>query len=143
MAKLNNISTKENYPVLLFDGVCNMCNAFVQFVIKRDKSGLIHFASLQSEYGKAFINKHDIPFKNMDSVILIDEEQKILVKSDVSFELFKRFGGVWTILSIFKYLPRFIRDFCYDLIAKNRYRMFGKKDSCMIPTPDVAKRFLG
>ncbi|MBX3283397.1 MAG: thiol-disulfide oxidoreductase DCC family protein [Acidobacteria bacterium] len=130
----------ENQPIVLFDGVCNFCDAAVNFVIARDDAGVFRFAPLQSDAGRDLVVKYAIP-KNVDSVILIDNDRAFL-HSDAALQIAKRLGGGWRLLGIFTLVPRFIRDRAYKLFAKYRYKFFGKKDACMMPTPEIRSRFL-
>ncbi len=136
-----NIIHAPEHPVLLFDGVCNVCNGFVQFVIARDRKRVFRYASLQSEFATTLLQKMNLPSTGLDTVILIDEKGSYFAKSDVALELFRRFGGFWSLLYYAKVIPKPIRDGVYDFIARNRYRFFGKKDSCMIPTPELRALF--
>jgi len=137
------MTTKNNdHPILLFDGVCNLCNGFVQFVIKRDPEGQFRFAPLQSDFAKDLLKTHNIPSDHMDTVVLV-ENGKAYVRSDVALRMALKFGGLWPVFSVFRILPLFIRDTIYNFIAKNRYRWFGEEDQCMIPTPELKSRFLG
>lgn len=132
----------SNTPVLLFDGVCNLCNSAVQFCIKNDATGKIKFTPLQSDYGQHYLKKFDLDTEDFDTVVLVSNEQHY-TKSDVPLQLAKHFDGwYWRLFLIFYIIPKFIRDAVYDFIAKNRYRWFGKKESCMMPTPDLKQRFL-
>jgi predicted DCC family thiol-disulfide oxidoreductase YuxK len=126
--------------IILFDGICNFCNGSVQFIIKRDPQAQFRFASLQSEAGKKLLTKHRIP-EDINSFIFIDGE-KCYTKSSAALKVCKHFKGFWKLFYIFILVPRSIRDHFYDFIAENRYKWFGKKESCMIPTPDIRKRFL-
>ncbi len=128
-------------PILLFDGVCNLCNSTVQFVLKHDKKAYFKFASLQSVYGQAFLKKHHLPTTNFNTFILI-EGNSHTTKSTAILKVFRQLSGLWPVLYIFIILPKIIRDPVYNLIAKNRYRIFGKKDSCMIPNKNVLSRFI-
>lgn len=128
-------------PILLFDGVCNLCDGFVQFAIKRDKASVFRFAPLQSETGRTLIRHFNLNEDVLNTVILI-ENGTIHIKSAVALRMARRIGGAWTLAYPFIILPKFIRDNLYDFIAKNRYRWFGQKDACMIPTPEVRERFL-
>ncbi|MCC6452581.1 MAG: thiol-disulfide oxidoreductase DCC family protein [Acidobacteria bacterium] len=130
----------ENQPIVLFDGVCNFCDASVNFIISRDRAGVFRFAPLQSVAGRELIEKYSIP-ADVDSVILIDND-RAFIHSDAALRIAQRLGGVWKLLSLFRIVPRSIRDWGYKLFAKNRYRLFGKKDSCMMPTPEIRERFL-
>lgn len=130
----------QHNKIVLFDGVCNFCNSSVQFIIKHDTSNSLKFASLQSSIGQALLNKYAIP-KDVDSVIFIENNQAY-TKSSAALKIANYFGGFWKLLQIFMIVPTFIRNFFYDIIAKNRYRWFGKKDSCMLPSPEIRNRFL-
>jgi predicted DCC family thiol-disulfide oxidoreductase YuxK len=127
--------------VILFDGVCNMCNAFVRFVIKRDKHKIYQFASLQSKYGTALLTHFNLSSENLKTVILFDGE-RIFTRSDASIKVISSLGGIWKTVLVFKIVPRFIRNGIYNLLAKNRYAIFGKSDQCSVPTEDVKDRFL-
>jgi predicted DCC family thiol-disulfide oxidoreductase YuxK len=129
-----------NHQVILFDGVCNVCNGFVQFVIRYDKKQYFKFASQQSEIGSAFLNKiyHNVA---SDSIVLIDGD-KTYSKSMAVLKIIQSFGGIWKTAKIFEIIPRVISDFCYDVFAKYRYKLFGRKDECMIPTPEIRQRFI-
>ncbi len=131
----------KSHPILLFDGVCNLCDGFVQWVIRRDPDGIFRFASLQSELGQSLIQKHQLT-TDLSTVILVDGE-KTYSHSDVALEIVRQLGGFWTLLYILKIVPSFIRNAVYNWIARNRYRWFGQKESCMIPTPELKGRFLG
>ncbi|PKR83404.1 thiol-disulfide oxidoreductase DCC family protein [Heyndrickxia camelliae] len=126
--------------IILFDGICNFCNQSVQFVIKRDPSHIFHFASLQSDIGRNLLNEYGIN-ENVNSVVYITNG-KAYVKSDAGLQIARRLNGFWKLLYIFYLVPTPIRDLVYDYIAKNRYKWFGKSDSCMIPSPEIKKRFL-
>ncbi|NWQ42702.1 thiol-disulfide oxidoreductase DCC family protein [Bacillus sp. EB106-08-02-XG196] len=126
--------------IILFDGVCNFCNSGVQFIIKRDSNFHFKFASLQSETGQMLLNKYGISNK-IDSMIVIENE-KVYIKSSAALRISKYLDGNWKYLTIFKFLPTFFRDFLYDILAKNRYKWFGKMDTCMLPALEMKKRFL-
>lgn len=129
-------------PVILFDGVCSLCNKLVLFIIKRDPKAKFKFASLQSEIGKKLLLKTKSPTNHLDSIILIDGEQYFL-QSTAVLRILKELNGGWKAVYIFLAVPKFLRDFTYNSIAKTRYRIFGKEDACMIPTTDIKKHFLG
>jgi len=131
----------NNNPVILFDGVCNLCNGSVQFVIKHDKAGLFTFASLQSEAGQKLLNEYQIPGTDLSSFILIQDE-KAYIKSTAALLVVKQLKGVVKYLYIFRVIPTFIRDGVYNFVARNRYRWFGRNESCMIPSPELRARFL-
>lgn len=135
-----DMDTSE-HPVLLFDGVCNFCNASVQWVLQHDRQGVFHFASLQSEAGRALLKKHDLDPQHFDSVVVVDGP-RCLLRSDAAFEILRRIGGPWRALTVLQLLPRSLRDAVYDWIARNRYRWWGKREACMIPRPEWKERFL-
>lgn len=131
----------KHKKLILFDGVCNLCMKSVQFVIKRDKEDLFRFASLQSELGQELTRKFGLDPKQVDSIVLTDSTGVFHVKSAAALHIAKDLPGYrW--MRVFLYLPRFLRDAVYNLIAKNRYNWFGKKDECMIPTPALQAKFL-
>ena len=127
--------------MLLFDGVCNLCNASVQWVLKRDRKGIFKFAALQSKTGQRLLQQLGFSQENFDTVVLVDGE-KVFTRSDAPLEIARRLGGFWSLFSIFRIIPRFIRDAVYDWIARNRYRWFGRKEECMLPRPEWKSRFL-
>jgi len=115
----------------------------VQFVIARDKKRVFRYASLQSDFATKLLRERNLPSTGLDTVVLLDEKGNYFAKSDVALELFRRFGGLWSLLYVMKIIPRPLRDGVYDFIARNRYRFFGKKESCMIPTPELKSLFYG
>ncbi len=127
--------------VILFDGVCNLCNGFVQFVLKRDKHKIFQFASLQSEYGTGLSVHFNLPTVKPETIVLFDGK-KILTESDAVLKIAGSLNGIWKTTVIFKLVPRFIRNWIYRLVARNRYKVFGKRDQCMIPEGNVKERFL-
>lgn len=133
-----NIEIK--HKIILFDGVCNLCNTSVILVIHNDKKDIFKFAPLQSEYGKKSLKKHKIDPKDTDSIILIDGG-KSYIKSSAALHIAKHLSGLYPLLYGFMIVPRFIRDWVYDYVAKNRYRWYGKKESCMIPNPNLKAKF--
>ncbi len=133
--------TDISSPILLFDGVCNLCNYFVQFIIKRDKQGQIKFASLQSEVGQSILGQHQLPTEELQSVVFV-EKGKAYTHSSAALQVLNKLGYPWRLLMLFSILPKGFRDWVYDWIAVNRYRWFGKQDSCMMPDENLAKRFL-
>jgi predicted DCC family thiol-disulfide oxidoreductase YuxK len=128
------------HPVILFDGVCNFCDASVQFILKRDHHEVFYFASQQSEVGQTLLEKYNVPGE-IESIVLI-ENDKAYFKSAAALRISRHLRGAWKLLSILMIIPSPIRNFVYDLIARNRYKWFGKKDSCMLPPENVRKRFL-
>ncbi len=131
----------EPNHIILFDGLCNLCNGSVQFIINRDSKKYFRFASLQSAFGKNQLYTFGLSSNEFYSIILI-KDGTYLEKSNAALEIAKNLQGLWPVFYIFKIVPRFLRDWMYDIIAKNRYSWFGKKDSCMIPTPELKSRFL-
>ena len=131
----------EKNKIVLFDGVCNLCNNSVQFIIKHDKKKQFRFASLQGNYGQAFLKKYNLPADNFNSFILL-EDNKIYTHSTGALRMLKHLGSGWRLFYGLIILPKFIRDGVYNRVARNRYKWFGKKDECMIPTPELKARFL-
>ena len=131
----------QDHPVILFDGVCNLCNSSVQFVIRRDKKGSFRFASLQGRSGQQYLQQYHLPVDDFNSFVLI-ENNKVYTRSTAAQRVARQLGGGWKLLYGFIVIPRFIRDAMYNLVAKNRYRWFGKKEACMIPSPELKARFL-
>ena len=134
--------SKDQNPVIVFDGVCNLCNNSVAFVIKRDKSYKFKFAPLQSETAKNLISKLNLSNDKIDSIILI-ENDKYYIKSTAAIRICKELGALWSLIYILILVPTSIRDYVYDIVAKNRYKWFGKKEHCMIPAKELESRFLG
>ncbi|HMH24885.1 MAG TPA: thiol-disulfide oxidoreductase DCC family protein [Puia sp.] len=127
--------------VVLFDGVCNLCNRSVQFIIRRDPQARFHFASLQSAVGQGLLEKFHLPDHHLSSFVLIEGE-RIFTRSSAALRVLKHLGGGWKLLYAFWIVPPFIRNGVYDWIARNRYRWFGRQDACWIPTPELKERFL-
>jgi predicted DCC family thiol-disulfide oxidoreductase YuxK len=132
----------QNKKIILFDGLCNLCNSSVQFLIKRDSKDIFRFVSLQSELGKELLSKLPIAIRNTDSIILFESEVIFYFKSQAIFQIIKSLGGLFNCLLIFKLLPHSIYDVFYDYIAKNRYQWFGKKEQCLVPTKEIQSKFL-
>lgn len=128
------------HPILLYDGVCTFCNEAAQFIIKRDPKGIFHYASLQSETGQALLKHFDVP-QDLDTVILVDNNQ-VYDRTDVTIRIGQRLGGIYQITNLLRLFPKKIRDSIYNWIAHNRYNWFGKKDACMIPSPQIRARFI-
>ena len=125
--------------IVLFDGVCNFCERSVNFIIRHDRERRFKFAPLQSEIGQELRAKYEIA-EDVDSIVLIEDDEAF-TNSTAGLRIAKGLGGIWLVAYVFIIVPAFIRDFFYRLFAKYRYRLFGKKDVCMIPTPDVRERF--
>jgi len=127
--------------VILFDGVCNLCNSFVQFVIKRDKTKTFQFASLQSAYGMALCTHFGLPISRQKTIVLYDG-QKIYTESDAVIKIARSLNGIWKSVSALMILPSFIRNGVYRIIARSRYKLFGKTEQCMVPSENIKGRFL-
>lgn len=128
-------------PIVLFDGVCNLCNSAVQFIIRHDKKNTFMFTSLQSDTGKKLLAQYDLPLNELNSFILI-ENNKAYTRSSGALRVIKKLKGLWPLLYGFMIVPKFIRDGVYNWVGRNRYKWFGKQDACMIPTPGLKARFL-
>ena len=126
--------------IVLFDGECHFCDSSVHFIIKHDTRELFHFAPLKSAVGKELLLKYDVS-PEINSIVLIEKE-KAYVKSTAALRICRQLRGTWKCLYVFTFVPISVRDFAYDLIAKNRYKWFGKKESCKLPPPNIRKRFL-
>ncbi len=136
-----NSENQREGPIVIFDGVCNFCDRSVRFLMNRDPGGRFRFASNQSEAGSALLRAHGIDPASVDSVYLV-EGDRIWKKSAAALEITRRMPGLWKLLYGFVIVPRPIRDWVYDLIARNRYRMFGRSESCRLPTEAERSRFL-
>lgn len=128
-------------PIILFDGVCNFCNSAVNFVIKRDKKGRLFFTPLQGSTGRQLLKQYDLPLTEMNSFVFIDKG-KAYTRSTASLKVCRYLSGLWPLCYGFIIVPAFIRNGIYDWISRNRYKWFGVREQCMIPTPDVKARFL-
>ena len=127
--------------IVLFDGVCNFCNGSVNFIIARDSGGFFRFAPLQSAAAEELLGRHAIDRDETDSIVLV-EDGEVYLYSTAALRIVSRLDGHWPLLYGFIIVPRPVRDFFYKLFAKYRYKLFGKKDQCMIPTPAIRSRFL-
>ena len=135
------MNESSEHPVILFDGVCNLCTGSVQYVIKHDPKRLFRFASLQSEFGQKILSDHQLPANTFNSFILLDDK-KIYTRSTAALLVAKRLKGIMKLLYVFMIVPTFIRDAVYNIVAKNRYRWFGKKTECWLPTPELNSLFI-
>lgn len=131
----------EGYPVVLFDGVCNFCNYWVNFAIKRDRKKKLKFTALQGEPAKKLLLQFHINPTSLSSVILIDNG-KVYTQSSAAIRICKYLNGGWKLFYGLMIIPKFIRDFFYNIIARNRYKWYGKREACMVPTPELKERFL-
>jgi predicted DCC family thiol-disulfide oxidoreductase YuxK len=129
------------HPVIFFDGVCNLCNAGVNFIIDRDKNRMFRFAALQSETGSALLRRHNMDENSYDTFIL-DEGDTCYTRSDAALRIARRMNGAWPLLYGFIIIPRFLRDAVYRYIAGNRYRWFGRSEQCRVPKPELKELFL-
>ena len=135
-------NTQVESPVIFFDGVCNLCNSSVIFIIKRDQKKRFRFSSLQSDFASKMLPDSLTHQNELPSLVLLDQGGNALTKSTAALTIAKRLSGLWPALYIFIIVPIFIRHFVYDLVAKNRYKWFGKKNQCMIPAPELKDRFI-
>lgn len=148
------MTQEHSHPILLFDGICNYCNRWVNFIIRHDKKKKFRFAALQSDAGKRLLKQYNIPEatdppannnKNngcrAGSAVLIYND-KFYLKSSTGLHVLYHLGGIYSLAFVFIIIPAYIRDFYYDIIARNRYKWWGKRDACMIPSADVRERFL-
>ena len=131
----------KDKPVILFDGVCNYCNAMVNFFIRRDKKKVFRFATLQSAFGQKILQEHNLPTDVFESFLLLDNG-KLYSKSTAGLRLYNKLPWYWKWTQLFWVVPKFFRDWIYGIIAKNRYKWFGKRDTCMVPTAELRERFI-
>lgn len=137
-----SIDLEQNKKLILFDGVCNLCDASVQYVIKHDKNDLFRYTTLQGEVGQAVIKKFNVDTSKMDSILLYSPEKGISYKSTAALKIASKLGFPRHLMVVFLIVPAFIRNWVYDFIAKNRYKWYGKKEECMIPTKELKSKFL-
>lgn len=131
----------KNQPTIIFDGICNFCNSSVNFIIARDPEGKFSFAPMQGESAKALIKQYGIDSPDLDTFLLI-KNGKLYQRTDAALEITKDLKGHWRCLRVFLVVPAPVRDIFYRLLAKNRYRLFGKREVCMVPTSEIRQRFL-
>ncbi len=140
------MSTTDPNPIVLYDGVCGLCNRLVQFLLKRDKHDRFRFASLQSEFAQDVMIRHGVDPHDLDTVYVVKDHKQptetLLARSDAILYMLKQLGGIWSWAGIGRVLPRGFRDVLYKLVARNRYRVFGKHESCMLPEPKHRAKFL-
>jgi predicted DCC family thiol-disulfide oxidoreductase YuxK len=134
-------------PIILYDGVCGLCNRLVRFMLTQDKRGRLHFASLQSEIAAKILRRHDLNTTDLDTFHFVENyeqpNERVFQRSDAVLRVGRELGGFWAVLAaIAKVLPRAFRDLLYRMIARNRYRIFGKYETCMLPAPNQRSRFL-
>jgi len=137
-----SIPLEKNKQLILFDGVCNLCNTSVQYVIKNDQHDVFRYAALQSAVGQKILEQFKIDRNETDSILLYSEANGITYKSTAALKIASKLGFPRNLLAILLIVPDFIRNWVYDYIAKNRYKWYGQKDECMIPTPELKSKFL-
>jgi len=128
--------------LIIFDGVCVFCNGVVNFIIKRDSVGVFEFSPMQSDVAKSYIKQHHASKEILNTLMLI-KNGTCYLRTDAILEIAKDLSGMWYLFNVFKIIPRPVRDFLYTLFARNRYKLFGKRNSCMVPTENVKNRFIG
>lgn len=133
--------TKEDKKIVLFDGVCNFCNSSVNFIIDNDKNDVFRFASLQSEQGQKYLKEFNLPLDKFSTIVLIDNE-KYFIRTTAALRIAKNLKSPYNLMYVLIFVPPFIRDIFYDIIAHYRYRWFGKKDVCRIPTEEERSKFI-
>jgi len=139
--QITNSPTHQFRPVILFDGVCNLCNGLVQFVIARDRAGRFQFAALQSDSARRLLSGIDRSTVLPDSVVLVDGG-RVYTRSSAALRIARGLPFPWSLARVLNFVPRPLRDKAYDFVARNRYRWFGRKSVCMVPTPERRARFL-
>ncbi|KQS40619.1 thiol-disulfide oxidoreductase [Pedobacter sp. Leaf194] len=127
-------------PVIFFDGICNLCNASVQFAIKRDSKKVLRFTALQGVFAQSVLPEYNLDLTKINSILLLDEN-RIYTKSSAALRVAKKLDGLWPLLYSLIIIPKFIRDWLYDIVAKNRYKWWGKQEVCWVPTPELKSRF--
>lgn len=132
----------QNKKIILFDGVCNLCDSSILFIIKHDKKDIFRFVALQSEIGMEITKYIGVDTSKIDSILLYEPGNAYYYKAQAALKIAKELGGIYTVISWFGALPKFLTNSVYDYIAKNRYKWYGKKDACMIPTPELKAKFL-
>ncbi len=138
---LSGMGTSHDAPVILFDGVCNLCNGVVTWILARDRRAVFRFAALQSPAAAALLAARGAPADLPDSLVLIDA-RGVHTRSDAALGIAAALGAPWSFLRVFRIVPRALRDALYDGIARRRYRWFGRRAECMVPTPELTRRFL-
>jgi len=128
-------------PVIFFDGVCNLCNASVQFVIAHDKKDQFKFTALQGDYAKEMLPKFNVDLEKLNTILLL-EDGKLYTKSSAALRVARKLNGLIPLLYAFLIVPKSIRDWVYDIIAKNRYQWWGRQESCWVPTPNLKSKFI-
>lgn len=132
----------KDKKIILFDGVCNLCNSTVQFLIKHDKKDVFRFVALQSDLGQEITAYIGIDTSKVDSIILYEPGKAYFYKAEAALEIASEIGGIYSLMKVFKAVPKSISNEVYDYVARNRYKWYGKKDACMLPTPEIKAKFL-
>ena len=132
----------QNKKIILFDGVCNLCDTSIQFIIKHDKKDIFRFVSIQSDLGKQLLTHIGVDTSKIDTIILYLPTVAYYTKAQAVFRVLKDFEGLFSVLYYLKFLPKFVTNNLYDFVAKNRYKWYGKKETCLIPTPELKTKFL-
>ena len=136
----------DDKPIVLYDGVCGLCNRLVQFILKRDVHDRFRFASLQSGFAEALLKRHGYDSRDLDTFYLVTghgkPSERVLMRSDAILAVVATLGGVWKMAGVGIVIPKVLRDWMYQLVARNRYRVFGKSDSCMLPSAEHRAKFL-
>ena len=138
------VETSVEAPVLLYDGVCGFCNKTVQMILDHDRRGSLRFAALQSDYAQRIVARHP-ELRGVDSVVFVEAApggERVYARSDAALKVASYLGGFWKVFLAARIVPRRLRDYLYDLFARNRYKFFGRYDQCMLPPPEVRSRFL-
>jgi predicted DCC family thiol-disulfide oxidoreductase YuxK len=140
------VPTPDPNPIVLYDGVCGLCNRLVQFILKHDSLDRFRFASLQSEFAQSLMTHHGVDPHDLDTVYVVKNHERsdetLLARSDAILYMLKELGGIWSLAGVGRVLPRGLRDAVYKIVARNRYRVFGKHESCMLPEPKHRAKFL-
>jgi predicted DCC family thiol-disulfide oxidoreductase YuxK len=140
------LSKPEPNPIVLYDGVCGLCNRLVQFILKHDYVDRFRFASLQSDFSAQILTRHAMNPHDLDTVYVVRNyglpDEALLARSDAILFMTKELGGIWSLAGVGRVLPKALRDFMYKLVARNRYKVFGKHESCMLPEPKHRAKFL-
>ena len=135
-----------SHSIVLYDGVCGLCNRLNQFLLKRDRHDSLRFASLQSDFGRAVLGAHNLNASDLDTVYVVlnhgTADEKVLARSEAIIHVVRQLGGIWRAISVGKLLPHQLRNAIYNLVARNRYRIFGKSESCMLPDPQHRQKFI-
>lgn len=139
---MENLNLPENKKIILFDGVCNLCDNTVQYITRHDKYDVFRFVAIQSDLGQKIIEHIGIDTSRTDSIILYEPGHAYYYKAEAAIKIAENLGGIFSLLGIFKVVPKWMSNKIYDYVARNRYKWYGKKNECMIPTPELKSKFL-